>query len=284
MLTGVWRWGSLTQAELVTLIEQSAEVGLTTFDHADLYDDYTCEGIFGRAFAHTSLARTQVQLVSKCGIRLLSKNRPENTFRCYDTRAAYIVASVENSLRELRTDYLDVLLIHRPSPLMHADEMAAAFSLLETQGKVRNFGVSNFTPSQFSLLQSRFPKLMANQIEISPLHLAPFTDGTLDQCQQLGTVPMAWSPLGGGKLLSNSEDERVSRLTAAFQTLSQAHEGASVAQLALAWLRHHPAGIVPILGTTQPARLREAAAALNLKLTNEEWFAVWVASTGVKVP
>ncbi len=282
-VTGVWRWAELSSSSICELIEKSIEVGITTFDHADIYGDYTCETLFGEAFANTSAQREQVQLVSKCGIRLLSKNRPENTLHCYDTSTAHIIASAERSLKNLRTDYLDVLLIHRPSPLMDADAIAEAFTQLEDTGKVRYFGVSNFTPAQFTLLQSRFPNLVTNQVEISPLALSAFTDGTLDQLQQHKIAPMAWSPLGGGALFKEAATPKVERLQAIFKQLAAKYE-ASIDQLVFAWLLQPPSHILPILGTTQPVRIEQATRAFTLRLTNEEWFEIWVASTGTEVP
>lgn len=283
LVTGVWRWDELTEKETITLIEKSVEIGISTFDHADIYGGYTCEALFGKAFQNTDIKREDVQLISKCGIKLISENRPGNTFHCYDTGAKHIIQSVETSLKNLKTDYLDVLLIHRPSPLMNADGMAEAFTKLEVGGKVKHFGVSNFTPSQFDLVFDRFPKLVTNQVEISPLMLDTFLDGTLDQCQKYDIAPMAWSPLGGGALFATNPSPQVERLQALLKELQEKYN-ASLDQIVFAWLMQHPAGILPILGTTKANRIRQAVGALNIDLTNEEWFKVWVASTGEEVP
>lgn len=194
LVAGLWRlasWG-LRDAELLDLIHACLDLGITTFDHADIYGGYTNEELFGRALALEPALRERMQLVTKCGIKLVSAHRPAHTFHCYDTSQAHIVASVENSLRLLGTDCLDLLLIHRPDPLLDADEMAEAFAALRQAGKVLHFGVSNFTPWQFDLLASRldFP-LVTNQVEVSVLHLETLHDGTLDQCQRLGIAPMA---------------------------------------------------------------------------------------------
>jgi predicted oxidoreductase len=283
---GLWRLASwnLADGELLALVQASLDLGITTFDHADIYGDYTCESLFGRALALQPALRARMQIVTKCGIALLSENRPEHTFHHYDTSRAHIVASVENSLRMLRTDYLDLLLIHRPDPLMDAEEIAAAFAALKESGKVLYFGVSNFMPWDFDLLASclDFP-LVTNQVEISVLHMDTLHDGTLDQCQRLGIAPMAWSPLGGGRLF-DAEDEQAIRVRQALSAVGQELGGASPEQVALAWLLRHPARIVPVLGTGKVERIRSAAAAETLHLSRPQWFRVWTASMGEEVP
>jgi len=286
LIFGVWRMAEwqMTTSKIRKLIDRLLEWGITSFDHADIYGDYTCEGLFGAALAEDPTLREQVQIVDKCGIRLVSDRRPQHQMHDYDTSAAHIHASVDNSLKQLRTDYLDVLLIHRPDPLMDADEVAQAFIKLQQAGKVRHFGVSNFTPSQFSLLASRLPfPLVTNQIELSVLHLEPFTDGTLDQCQQLRIAPMAWSPFAGGRLFQPRE-ERIQRVQNALKQVGEQLNGATIDQVALAWLLTHPARIIPILGTGKLDRIQAAIAAEKLWLTREQWFAIWTASTGAEVP
>jgi len=285
LIAGVWRMAEWQQSpdETLTFIEQCLELGITTFDHADLYGDYTCEAIFGRALKADPALRSRIQLVSKCGIKLVSKNRPNHHIKHYDTSYDHILASVDNSLKSLQTDYLDLLLIHRPDPLMDADQVALAFTQLQKAGKVLHFGVSNFQPSQVDLLASRLKRpLVTNQVEISVMYLDPFLDGTLDQCQQLRMAPMAWSPLGGGELFTG-ESPKALRLRAALGTIAELNQ-ASIDQVALAWLLTHPAQILPILGTGNLERLRSAAVAEHLKLTREQWFAIWTASTGTDVP
>jgi predicted oxidoreductase len=283
---GLWRLVSwdLDDARLLALINACMDYGITTFDHADIYGDYTCEQLFGRALGLTPSLRDKIQLVTKCGIKLVSAKRPAHTIKHYDTGRAHIIASVENSLRTLQTDYIDVLLIHRPDPLMDAGEVAAAFTTLRQAGKVLHFGVSNFTPWQFDLLASRldFP-LVTNQVEISVLHLDALHDGTLDQCQRLGISPMAWSPLGGGRLFDGG-DEQALRLRQALETIGQELGGASPDQVALAWLLAHPARIIPVLGTGKIARIQSAAQATELQPSREQWFTIWTASAGKNVP
>jgi predicted oxidoreductase len=283
---GLWRlasWG-LNDARLLALINSCMAYGITTFDHADIYGDYTCEQIFGRALGLTPSLRDKIQLVTKCGIKLVSANRPAHTIKHYDTSQAHIIASVENSLKMLQTDYLDVLLIHRPDPFMDADEVAGAFTTLRQAGKVLHFGVSNFTPWQFDLLASRldFP-LVTNQVEISVLYLDTLHDGTLDQCQRLGISPMAWSPFGGGRLF-DGDDEQILCLRQALDTIGEELGGATPDQVALAWLLAHPARIIPVLGTGKIERVRSAAQATELQLSREQWFSIWTASTGKDVP
>ena len=285
LIAGVWRMAEWQQSpdETLAFIEQCLELGITSFDHADLYGDYTCEAIFGRALKADPALRSRIQLVSKCGIKLVSKNRPNHHLKHYDTSYDHILVSVDNSLKSLQTDYLDLLLIHRPDPLMNADQVAAAFTQLQEAGKVLHFGVSNFRPSQVDLLASRLKRpLVTNQVEISVMHLDPCLDGTLDHCQQLRMAPMAWSPLSGGELFAG-ESPKALRLRTTLGAIAELNQ-ASIDQVALAWLLTHPAQILPILGTGNLERLRSAAVAEQLKLTREQWFAIWTASTGAEVP
>lgn len=264
-------------------IHRCLDLGITTFDHADIYGSYTCEGLFGEALAAEPALRGRIELVSKCGIQLLSSNRPDNYVHHYNTGRDYVLAAAENSLRNLRTDYLDLLLIHRPDPLMDADEVAEALIILHQAGKVRHCGVSNFMPWQFDLLQARldFP-LVTNQIELSVMHLAPLHDGTLDQAQRLRAAPMAWSPVAGGRLFS-AGDERARRVHGALEAIGR-QIGASPAQVALAWVLRHPARPLPVMGTGKIERLREAVAAEAIALDRQQWFTIWEASAGREVP
>lgn len=279
---GVWRMNqwNFNDVALRALFETAVELGITTMDHADIYGGYTSEARFG-AVVPPSL-RQKMQLVTKCGIKLVSPNRPEHRLKTYDTSAKHILGSVETSLKNLRTDYLDALLLHRPSPLMNADEIAEAFTQLRTSGKVLEFGVSNFTPSQISLLQSRLSfKLITNQIEFSVLHLAPMYDGTLDQAQERAMPPMAWSPLAGGRLFG--EGEQAWRIRSELSNIA-AELGASLEQVALAWIMKHPSRPMPILGSGKIERLKNAVEADSLLLSDEHWFRILRASTGGDVP
>jgi len=283
---GLWRLADwrLTGAQILDLIHAGLDLGITTFDHADIYGDYRCEQLFGRALALQPALRESLQLVTKCGIRLVSAQRPAHTIKHYDTGHAHITASVENSLQMLGTDRIDLLLIHRPDPLMDPDDMAQAFTALRREGKVLHFGVSNFTPSQFKLLSSRLDfALVTNQIELSALHLDALHDGTVDQCLRLGIAPMAWSPLGGGRLF-RAGDEQALRVRDALQATGEELGGAPLDQVALSWILRHPARVVPILGTGKLERIRSAAGAVALDLSREQWFKIWTASAGKPVP
>jgi predicted oxidoreductase len=283
---GLWRLASwdLSSAELLELIQASLELGITTFDHADIYGDYTCEELFGRALVLNPSLREKMQIVTKCGIKPVSTNRPGRSVAHYDTDPGHIIASAENSLRVLRTDRIDVLLIHRPDPLMNADAVARAFTALRQSGKVLHFGVSNFAPWQLELLATRLDcPLVTNQVELSVMNLKVLHDGTVDQCQRLGISPMAWSPLGGGRLFHDNTEQAV-RLRRALSEVGDTLGSASMDQVALSWILTHPARIVPILGTGRIDRIEKAVQAEALKLSREQWFTIWSASTGGPIP
>ncbi|KVH39988.1 aldo/keto reductase [Burkholderia cepacia] len=285
---GMWRIGdwALSIRERRALIEAALELGVTSFDHADIYGDYTAEGLFGDVLADAPHLRERMQIITKCGIRLVSARRPAHGIKHYDTRAAHVVASVEQSLRALRTDRLDLLLLHRPDPLLDADEVAATFDALRRDGKVRAFGVSNFTPAQAALLQDRMAahgmSLATNQVECSLLHLAPLDDGTFDQAQRWRCPPMLWSPLAGGRLLTEASPaatrvrERAARIGDAL--------GVPATTVLFAWLLALPCRPLPIVGSSRIAALREAVAATRLALGREHWFELLDAARGVEVP
>ena len=282
---GMWRlndWNMNTDG-LVRFIESALDMGFTTFDHADIYGMYTVEALFGKALREKPSLRERMEIVTKCGITLVSENRPQNTFHGYDTSRNHILKSVETSLQNLHTGYIDVLLIHRPDPLMDADEVAETFLHLHKSGKVRHFGVSNFTPFQFDLLQSRldFP-LATNQVEVSVMKMEALHDGTLDQCQQLRISPMAWSPFGGGRIFTGNS-EREQRVRNELIRIGEELGGAAIDQVALAWLLKHPSKIIPVLGTGNIDRIRGAAGALDLELSRDQWFRIWTASAGEEV-
>ncbi|WNN46293.1 aldo/keto reductase [Winslowiella toletana] len=282
LIMGYWRlmeWG-MTPQQRVSFIEQHLELGITTTDHADIYGDYQCEAAFGQALRLAPSLRQRLELVTKCGIATTAK--PENRLGHYITDSAHIIRSAENSLRHFSTDYLDLLLIHRPDPLMDADEIAAAFLSLHQSGKVKHFGVSNFTPAQFALLQSRLPFTLAtNQLEISPLHQPAILDGSLDQCQQLRIKPMAWSCLGGGRLFSDAEFQPLrDELTAVM-----AETGAdNIEQLVYAWVMRLPSQPLPIIGSGKIERVRAALRASEIELTRQQWFRIRKAALGYDVP
>jgi predicted oxidoreductase len=284
LIAGAMNWGvwgaQFSTTEYLTMINHCLSIGITSFDHADIYGHYTTEEDFGRALKEQPALREQMQLITKCGIRMPSSNRPNHTIKSYDTSRTHILQSVENSLRVLHTDRLDLLLLHRPDPLLNPDEVAEAFTQLQQSGKVLAFGVSNFSPAQTELLRSRFP-IQYNQVEASILHLDPFTDGSFDYCITHNIEVMAWSPLGGGNLFA-AEDDRALRIKAAASFLAKEHQ-CMPDQVLLAWLMQHPAHLLPVLGTTKAERIKSAMAASQIQLTREQWFMLWRASTGQEV-
>ncbi len=285
IIAGVMRWGQwgaqFSSSQYQAMIAACIEHGITTFDHADIYGDYTTEAEFGVAFKEMDVSREDIQLITKCGIRMLSANRPLNKIKSYDQSKAYIIQSVEQSLKNLHTDYIDLLLIHRPSALMQAAEVAEAFTELKAAGKVLDFGVSNFTTHQFALLHSHFP-LVTNQLELSPLCLESLSDGTLDHLQLHKIKPQAWSPLAGAQMFTQQESladtERIMRL----QSVCGDYDW-TLAQMAYLFLLHHPSIISPVLGTSKAERLSEVINALHIEITDEQWYEIWTASTGKEV-
>ncbi len=285
IVAGVMRlgvWGSnFTRDEMQVFIEKSLELGISTFDHADIYGDYSTEQEFGDVLRHKPSLRQDMQLISKCGIRLPTENRPENKIYSYDSRPFYIVQSVEKSLKNLGTDYLDGLLIHRPDFLMHPADIARAVERLKEQGKIRWFGVSNFSASQMDMLH-RYTPIKVNQVEVSLMHLDPFMDGSLDTCMKLGIQPMAWSPLAGGSFFRVSDEERVSRIMKVATPLVEKYQ-IEIDQLLLAWVIKHPSGIIPVMGSSKVHRLESATKALQTNLEHEDWYALWQASKGQRL-
>ncbi len=283
VVAGAWRmaaWGWSAQ-ERLRWIEGNLDLGITSFDHADIYGGYTVEGLFGEALALAPALRRRLQLVSKCGIRMVSPARLGNVVKHYDTSAAHVQASVDHSLRALRTDHLDLLLIHRPDALLDAGELAATFDGLRAAGKVLQFGVSNFSPSQLALLHRHCP-LATNQVELSPLHRDPLHDGTLDQCQDLGLRPMAWSPLAGGRIFT-SDEPAAQRVRAELESLG--HElRVGWTTLLCAWVMRHPSRPRPVIGSRRIEMAREAMAATELRLDAQQWYRLWQAGAGHEVP
>ena len=278
VVAGLWRlheWRLEVPAR-VRWIEQAIELGITSFDHADLYGVYSVEALFGEALAAAPGLRERLQVVTKCGIRLVSPARPAHRLNHYDSSREHLLASVDASLQALRTDRVDLLLIHRPDPLAEPDEIAEAFRALHKAGKVLAFGVSNHSAAQFAALHRRHP-LATNQVEFSPLQMKALADGTLEQCTDLQLPPMAWSPLARGRLFG--DDEQARRVRAVLEDLGRPH-GASAATMAYAWILRHPSRPRPITGSGRVEALREAVAALAIPMSREDWTRVWVASMG----
>jgi len=283
VVAGAWRlaeWGWTPQQRLAW-IEGNLDIGVTSFDHADIYGGYSVESLFGEALALRPSLRSRMQLVSKCGIKLVTPARPDHQVKHYDSSAAHLRASVEQSLRSLHTDHLDLLLIHRPDALMDFDELADTFEALRREGKVRCFGVSNFAPHQLAPLHRRIA-LATHQVELSPLHLDALHDGVLDQCQDLGLRPMIWSPLAGGRIFT-ADGERALRLRQTLEAMA-AELGVPVTTLVIAWVLRHPSQPLPILGSRRIEVAQAALAASALRLDAQQWWRIWSASAGHEVP
>ena len=276
---GMWRLNAWQMSDTACLdfIKQALELGITTIDNADIYGSQ-CQ--FGRALALQPSLRYQLQIVTKCGI-ILRDDKHLLRVNHYDTSRQHIINSLNNSLKEMQVDYVDTLLIHRPSPLMDADEVAEAFLHLKQAGKVRHVGVSNFTPAQFDLLASRC-ELVTNQVELSPLHLAPLHDGTLDSCQQRKITPMIWSALAGGRIFTDKTEPatRIRQVTALLADIYNA----TPTTILTAWVLQHPSKPSVLTGTGRISAIKEAVAAQKITLSQEHWFAIWSAATGTAVP
>jgi len=272
-------WGKqLSTKEMANLMQHCISNKITTFDHADIYGAYTTESDFGKAFSLSGIQREDIQLISKCGIQYVCENRT-NKVKHYNYSKDYIIWSVEESLKKLNTDYLDLLLLHRPSPLMIAEEIAEAITILKKDGKIRDFGVSNFTPSQMEMIGLRMD-IDVNQIEFSLTAHSAMHDGTLDYMKTCGIKPMAWSPLGS---VFREDTEQTRRIHKQLGEL-MAKYNATEDQLLLAWILKHPSGIYPVIGTTNKDRLKLAVEAQKIDLDLEDWFLILVASQGHKVP
>lgn len=283
IVLGLWRLKNrdMSKDELEKLIQSSVELGITSFDHADIYGGFTVEERFGDVLKSDKSLRDKVQLVTKCGIINKSPQRPDYNFHYYDTSKEHIISSAERSLKNFGTDRLELLLIHRPDYLMNADEVAEAFNKLKSDGKVLNFGVSNFLPHQFELIQSRldFP-LVTNQVELSVMHTEAKDNGSLDLCQKLNISPMIWSPLAGGRIFLEQGDQFAKTL----KSLSNKYNDAQFDQLALAWILRLPSNPVVIIGTGKINRIRSAVESVNINMSREDWYRIWTAAKGYEVP
>jgi predicted oxidoreductase len=283
IVSGFWKLGAgnaeLNYNQREELIEKAIDYGITTFDHADIYGNYSNEAEFGEVLKQKPSLRQKMEIVTKCGIRMMSHKKPEHIVPSYDTSKAHILASVENSLRNLNTDCIDLLLIHRPNPLMNPHEISEAFMKLKQSGKVKFFGVSNFTPSQFEMLNS-FTELVTNQVEISLLKRDFFLDGTLDQCITKSFSPMAWSPLGGGNLFRETDDINLLKIKELAFNLAKKYN-LQLDHLLVAFLLKHPANIIPVLGSSKYDRLKIGVEALDIELSTMDWFALWQAAGGL---
>ena len=283
-IAGCMRWGiwgaGFTRAQYHQMIDDCLDAGITAFDHADIYGDYTTEAEFGEALQLNPGRRQQMQLISKCGIQMKTPNRPQHGIKSYNTSASHIIRSAERSLENLQTDFLDLLLIHRPDPLLHPEEVAEAVTRLQQAGKIISFGVSNFLPAETSMLKKWVP-IAYNQIECSLLMRDAFTNGTLSHCIEHEIIPMAWAPLGGG-IISDETHPRYRAIRSCTSELAVKYQTGEN-QILLAWLLRHPSGILPVVGTTKLERLLEAKEAQNIQLEREDWFRLLEAAAGEEV-
>jgi predicted oxidoreductase len=279
---GMWRLGDdadRSPAHVQAKIEACLEQGITSFDQADIYGDYESEAILGGALADAPALRARIEIVTKCDIMLKSRKFPMRRVKHYDTSAAHIEASVHASLKAMAIEQIDLLLLHRPDPLMDHMETGRALDDLVAAGKVRAVGVSNFRPWDFALLQSAMETpLVTNQIELSLMATDAFTNGDLAFLQERGIPPMAWSPLGGGRLFSQAPVG----LVAGLERIG-AEAGVDATAVAVAWLLRHPARILPVLGTNRLDRIAGLADALKVDLDRETWFELYELARGREV-
>jgi predicted oxidoreductase len=285
IVQGYWRMGDWDRSsqQHLNFLKSHVELGVTTVDHAAVYGDGpSCEELFGNALKLDPNVRDQIEIVSKCGIELVADDGKHVNH--YDSRPTAIEKSVARSLSRMGIESLDVLLIHRSDWLMDVDAIAESFTRLKASGKVQHFGVSNFTATQFALLQSRLDSpLVTNQVEINPLNQAAITDGTLDQLQQLRVRPMAWSCLAGGRVFTEQSDQ-MGRLNATMSEIADEIGAASIDQVLYAWSMALPSNPMVIVGSGNIERVKAAVDALKLALSSEQWYRIWVAATGHGVP
>lgn len=282
ILAGTMNWGkwgrNFNQSAIQQLIATCVTEEITTFDHADIYGGYTTEAAFGNAWTEMDIDRKQVQFITKCGIKYVCEERDYN-IKHYDYTKEHIIWSVENSLNNLQTEYIDVLLLHRPSPLMQTEVIAEAVTELKNSGKILAFGLSNFTPSQTDLIK-KYSAVAYNQIQFSATHLQPMLNGELDYMQLHQIQPMAWNPLGS---VYKEAIPQTIRLRDLLQKLTVKYD-VSDDLLLLAWVLKHPAHIQPVVGTTQIDRIKSLQKLQHFDLELEDWFAIWTESIGTKIP
>jgi len=280
-IAGCMRWGiwgaNFSTTQYRQMIEACLQYGIRSFDHADIYGDYTTEAEFGEALKENPSLRQHLKIITKCGIQMVTPNRSEHNIKSYNTSRQHIIDSVEHSLQNFGTDYIDVLLIHRPDPLLDPAEVAEAIEQLKQQGKIVSFGVSNFLPHQTDLLAA-YTLIEYNQVEISIIKLGAFSDGTLENCMKHKIIPMAWAPLGGGLFTDETHPHFRSITAAAIELAEKYNTGLN--EILLAWLHTHPSQIVSVIGTTKIERLLQAKVAASIRLEREDWFKLLLASTG----
>ena len=285
---GTWRVledpATATPPGLLELFKVCLDCGITTIDTAEIYGGYRVEELVGAALALDPGVKKRMEIITKAGIYVPNAFHPDRRFAHFNASAARLVKSVEKSLRLLGVETLDCLLVHRPDWVASIDDTAAGLNQLVQQGKLRSAGVSNYSASQFAALSSRMDQpLVTNQVEFHPFQMAPMEDGVFDQCQERRLTPMAWSPMAGGRIFA-ADDVAAVRLRVACAEMSDRYGGAGVDQLVLAWIMAHPARPVPVLGTAKADRVRTAAAAVSLTLSREDWYGLWEAARGHRIP
>jgi predicted oxidoreductase len=275
-------WGAkLSTKELTHFIDRCAALGLTDFDHADIYGDYSTEEEFGEALkARPDLAQ-KMEITTKCGIKMKSSRRPNHKIKSYDSTADHIIKSVEESLTALHVEQIKLLLLHRPDFLLNPHDVAAAVDQLKKTGKIKHFGVSNFSNVEIEKLSS-YVKVENNQIEYSIAHLAPLSDGTLDKAWINEVQITAWSPLGGGEMFATNPPPRVAKIIKVATQIGLKYNS-SYDKVLLAWVRKHPIGIIPVLGSSSFTRIKDYFESLDLVLSHEEWYALLEATRGYEV-
>ena len=282
LIYGMWRIGDdsdTSTSHVQAKIESCLSQGITTMDQADIYGGYEAEEILGNALQGTNL-REKIEIVTKCDIVAPAGRYSDAKVKYYDTSRAHLLASVEHSLRLMGTDYVDLLLIHRPDPMMDAEETGTALDEIVASGKAKSVGVSNFKLHDWTLLQSAMSSpLVTNQIELSLLAHEVFTNGDLAYLQERKVAPMAWSPLGGGSLFS--QDNKV--LLDALKEIGES-SGVDETAVAVAWLLAHPAKIMPVMGTNSLARVSKISDALKVTMDRETWFELYSIALGSEVP
>jgi len=281
MRMGDWK---MSTRELSLFLEELVAMGVTSFDHADIYGNYSCETMLGEVLSQNKDLRNKIEIVTKCGIKLVSDKFPERKIKYYEYSYEHIITSVNYSLKNLRTDHIDLLLLHRPAPFFNPEDAAKAFSILKKDGKVLHFGVSNFTPGQYEMLKKfTEEKLVTNQVEISPYCLEHFENGNIDFFLKENIKPMAWSPLAAGKLL-NPHDDKGPRILRAIMQVAEELNVAPVDKVVYAWLLKHPVTIMPVVGTGKIDRIKSAVNALEIDMTLEQWYKIYIAVLGKELP
>ncbi len=282
IISGTMNWGvwgnSLSTKSVADLIENSIEFGIDTFDNADKYGGYTTEELFGNGLAESGIERERIKIISKFGIMYPSDKLPVKV-KHYDYSKGHIVKSIENSLKNLKTDYIDCVLLHRPSPLMDINEISDTINELLNSGKIKSFGVSNFSAQHIQMFDDKV-KIDCNQIQCSLTHLEPIYDGTLDYMQTKKIKPMAWKPLGEFYKADNNQIDRIKEKVKKFTKKYNCSE----TQILLAWLIKHPSNIIPVVGTTKIDRLKESIDSIITDIELVDWFEILEASEGKRVP